>query len=372
MTEPLRILQLYPKSDYFTGAAVQLLELAAGLRRRGHDVVVATRDGGAWAEKCAAASTPYYPVPMRSELDLASVAPLVRILRRHRIQIVHAQKGRARTLALMASLFTRIPAIVLNRGVSFPLERLSKLGYTTRRVAAVVAVSESIKEGLIARGVPAGKIHVIHSGTDTDRFHPSVDGSRVRQELGLGPEHYLVTQIGIRSQKGNDDTMEAMRIVARKAPQARLLFVGANEAKARIVRDKAAARGLADRMHVMLYRDDIPEILAASDLCVDASYAGLGLTGSLREALAVETPVVAADIEGNPELITDGETGLLFPPRAFDALARAILRLIDNPHQAEAMARAGRKRVEAEFSLATKLDRTEALYRRLLAPKRSV
>jgi len=372
VTEPLRILQLYPKSDYFTGAAVQLLELAAGLRRRGHDVVVATRDGGAWAEKCAAASTPYYPVPMRSELDLASVAPLVRILRRHRIQIVHAQKGRARTLALMASLFTRIPAIVLNRGVSFPLERLSKLGYTTRRVAAVVAVSDSIKQGLIARGVPAGKIHVIHSGTDTDRFHPSVDGSRVRQELGLGPEHHLVTQIGMRSQKGNDDTMEAMRIVALKAPHARLLFVGANEAKARIVRDKAAARGLAGRMHVMLYRDDIPEILAASDLCVDASYAGLGLTGSLREALAVETPVVAADIEGNPELITDGETGLLFPPRAFDALARAILRLIDNPHQAEAMARAGRKRVEAEFSLATKLDRTEALYRRLLAPKRSV
>jgi len=359
VTESLRILQLYPKSDYFTGAAVQLLELAAGLQRRGHHVVVATRDGGAWAEKCAAAGIPYYPVPMRSELDLASVAPLVRILRRHRIQIVHAQKGRARTLALMASLFTRIPAIVLNRGVSFPLERLSRVGYTTRRVAAIVAVSESIKQGLIARGVPAGKIHVIHSGTDTDRFHPSTDGSRVRHELGLGPEHYLVTQIGIRSQKGNDDTMEAMRIVALKAPQARLLFVGANEAKARIFRDKAVARGLA-------------EILAASDVCVDASYAGLGLTGSLREALAVETPVVGADIEGNPELITDGETGLLFPPRDFDALACAILRLIENPHHAEAMARAGRKRVEAEFSLATKLDRTEALYRRLLADKRSV
>jgi len=107
-------------------------------------------------------------------------------------------------------------------------------------------------------------------------------------------------------------------------------------------------------------------------VCVDASYAGLGVTGSLREALAVETPVVGSDIEGNPELITDGETGLLFPPRDFDALARAILRLIENPHQAEAMARAGRKRVEAEFSMTAKLDRTEALYHRLLAAKRSV
>ena len=371
MTEPLRILQLYPKSDYFTGAAVQLFELAAGLQRRGHQVVVATRDGGRWAEKCAAAGVTYYPVPMRSELDVSSVAPLVRILRRHRIQVVHAQKGRARTLALMASLFTRIPAIVLNRGVSFPLDRLGTLGYTTKRVAAIVAVSESIRQGLMARGVPARKIHVIHSGTDTDRFHPGVDGSRVRRELGLGPEHYLVTQVGIRSQKGNDDTMEAMRIVAMKAPQARLLFVGANEAKAKIFRDKAVARGLADRTHILFYREDIPEILAASDVCVDASYAGLGLTGPLREALAVETPVVATDIEGNPELITDGETGLLFPPRDFDALARAVLRLIENPHQGEAMARAGRKRVEAEFSITAKLDRMEALYHRLLAAKRS-
>jgi glycosyltransferase involved in cell wall biosynthesis len=370
VTESLRILQLYPKSDYFTGAAIQLLELARGLQGRGHRVVVATRAGGAWAEKCAEARLPYYAVPMRSELDIGSVAPLVRILREHRIQVVHAQKGRARTLALMASLFTRIPVLVLNRGVSFPLERLGRLGYTTKRVAAIVAVSESIKRGLVAKGVRSDKIHVIHSGTDTSRFHPGVDGARVRWELGLGPEHFLITQVGIRSRKGNDDTLEAMRIVAMKAPHARLLFVGANEVKARIYREKATARGLAERMLILLYREDIPEILAASDVCVDASYEGLGLTGSLRESLAVQTPVIGSDIQGNPELIIDGETGYLFPPRDVDALARAILRLMENPDQARAMARAGRQRVESEFSIAAKIDRTEALYRRLLAARR--
>ena len=367
MSEPLRVLQLYPKSDYFTGAAIQTLELARGLRSRGHHVVVGTRPSDAWADKCARADLVYHPVAMRSELDIRSVAPLVRLLKRHRIQVVHAQKGRARTLALMAGLFTRIPVLVLNRGVSFSPDRLARLGYTSRRVTAIVAVSESIRLGLIARGVPPAKVHVIYSGTDTARFHPGVDGERVRRELGLGPEHYLVTQVGIRSQKGNDDTLDAMRIVAAKAPQARLLFVGANTAKARIVRNKAEARGLADRVLVLDYREDIPEILAASDVSVDASYAGLGLTGAIRESLAVETPVVASRIEGNPELVVDGETGYLFPPRDVDALARCIVRAIEEPEGARTMARAGRRRVETGFSLTAKVDRTEALYRRLLA-----
>jgi glycosyltransferase involved in cell wall biosynthesis len=121
---------------------------------------------------------------------------------------------------------------------------------------------------------------------------------------------------------------------------------------------------------VFLYREDIPEILAASDVCVDASYAGLGITGTLREALAVETAVIGTELEGNPELITDGETGYLFPPRDTGALARCILRMIEDPGRATAMARTGRKRVEEEFSVTTKIDRTEALYRRLLAAKR--
>ena len=114
------------------------------------------------------------------------------------------------------------------------------------------------------------------------------------------------------------------------------------------------------------HREDIPEILAASDLVVDASYAGLGLTGSLREALAVETPVIGTNLEGMPELIADGETGLLVPPRNPDALAQAILRMLENPTRAKAMARAGRKRVEAQLLASTaKIERTEALYARL-------
>ena len=362
----MRILQIYPKADYFTGAAIQLLELAKGLTGRGHHVVVATRPAEGWRDRCVAAGLPHHAVPMRSEVDVRSVPELVRIIRRHGIQVVHCHKGKARTLALMAGLFVRVPVLILNRGVSFPLDPFNRLGYTTRRVTAIVAVSESIKRSLIAQRVSADKIHVIYSGTDTGRFHPGVDRQRVRSELGLAPDKYLITQIGIRSWKGNDDLLDAVALVAPRTPQVHLLFVGANTQKREILLEKAAARGLADRVSVFLYREDIPEILAASDVCVDSSYAGLGITGTLREALAVETAVIATDLEGNPELIEDGKTGLLVPPRDPEALAGALRQLIGHPDLARAMARAGRERVATAFSHEAKLLRTETLYRRLL------
>jgi len=366
---PLRILQLYPKADYFTGAGIQLRELAWGLHSRGHHVVVATRPSPEWARQCAAAGIPHSPLPMRHPLDLATAWQLARLVRREGIQVVHCHKGRARTLAIWAGLLSRIPALVLNRGVSFPVNRWNRIGYTSSRVTAVVAVCASIKRGLVEAGVPEAKIEVIYSGTDLGRFHPGVDGGGIRRELGLSPEHALVTQVGIRSWRGNDDVLEAMARVHRAAPHCRLLFVGAPPPRIISMADKARRLGLGDAVSVLGHRHDIPEILAGSDLVVDASYKGLGLTGSLREALAVETPVIGTRMEGIPELIADGETGLLVPPRNPDALAQAILRMVENPTRAKAMARAGRKRVEAAFSTAVKVQRTEALYWRLLEAK---
>jgi glycosyltransferase involved in cell wall biosynthesis len=328
-----------------------------------------TRESAKWRDECRAAGIAHAPIPMRSEVDLASAWKIARLIREHRIEVVHCQKGKARTLALMAGLVADIPVLILNRGVSFPLDRWNRLGYTTRRVTAIVAVCESIKRGLIEAGVPGAKIEVIYSGTDLARFHPGVDGSRIRAALDLAPDHFLITQVGMRSWRGNDDVLDAMVHVHAAAPQCRLLFVGAPPPRIANTMDKARQRGIDGVVTVIGHREDVPQILAGSDLVVDASYAGLGLTGSLREALAVETPVIGTRLEGVPELIADGETGLLVPPRNPEALGQAILRMVENPARAKAMARAGRKRVEDGFSTAAKVERTEALYRRLLAER---
>ena len=362
---PVRVLHIYPKGDFFTGAAIQVWDLVRGLKARGHDVALATRPASIWSTKSAEAGVTHYGLPMTSEIDLRSVARLVRVLRQRRIQVVHAHKGRARTLALLAGLVTRLPVLILNRGVTFPLDTFNRLGYVTRRVTAVIAVCEAIKTQLVRAGVPESKIRVIYSGTDTDRFHPGVDRARIRAELGLTPGEFLVTQIGVRAEKGNDDVMAAMAGVTARAPSAHLLIVGAREPQR--LHEQARGLGLKRNFHVLGYREDVAEILAGSDCSVDASYRGLGLTGTLRESLAVATPVVATAVEGNPELVIDGETGLLFLPRDVPALAAAIERFMANPVEARRMADAGRRRVEQLFSTRRKVECVESLYRELVA-----
>ena len=364
---PLRILEIYPKGDFFTGAAVQLRELARGLAARGHHVTVVTPPSEIWTARCHEAGLAHAAIPMRRPWDPRAAWRLARLIRRQHIQIAHAHKGRARTLTLLAGLMGARAVLVLNRGVSFKIGRVRRVGYTSRRVHAIVAVCRSIKDGLVASGVPAAKVEVIYSGTDLERFHPGVDGGPVRRELGLSAEHVLVTQVGVRSWRGWHDVLEAMRVVAAACDRARLLFVGAPPPRIAEIAERARQAGLADRVLALGHRDDVPAILNASDVVVDASYAGLGITGSIREALACERPVVATQLEGMPELVVDGETGLLVPPREPAALGAAILRVLGDPTAAQTMARAGRKRVEAHFSLRAKLDATEALYRRLTA-----
>jgi glycosyltransferase involved in cell wall biosynthesis len=365
--DPLRVLQIYPKGDFFTGAAIQLWDLARGLAARGHHVTVVTPPSETWAARCQEAGLTHAAIPMRRPYDPRAAWRLARLIRQQRIQIAHAHKGRARTLTLLAGLMGARALLVLNRGVSFRVGRVRRVGYTSRRVHAIVAVCASIKDGLVAAGVPAAKVEVIYSGTDLDRFHPGVDGSPVRRELGLSPEHAVVTQVGVRSWRGWRDVLAAMREVAAGCDRARLLFVGAPPTRIVEIAERAREASLDGRVLALGHRDDVPAILNASDVVVDASYAGLGITGSIREALACERPVVATALEGMPELVLDGETGRLVPPRDPAALAAAVLAILGDPTAARAMARAGRKRVETHFSLRAKLDATEGLYRRLVA-----
>src|SRR5262245_9110597 len=307
----------------------------------------------------------HHALPMPPSVNLRSVMALVRMIRRHRFHVVRAHKGSARTHVLLAGLLTRIPALVLNRGVSFKLDPFNRLGYTTRRVTTVVAVCEAIKRGLVAQGVPEEKVEAIDSGTDTDRVHPGVDGEAVRRELRLDPGHFLFTQVGVRSSKGNDVVIDAFAEVAAVDPRVRLLIVGARNPTPLL--ERAQARGVREGVQVWGYREDVPEILRGSDCSIDASWSGLGLTGSVRESLAVGTAVIATDLVGNPELVRHGETGLLVPARNPAALARAMLTFVKDRALLARTGEAGRRRVERDFSLHVKLDRTEALYRRLAA-----
>jgi glycosyltransferase involved in cell wall biosynthesis len=331
---------------------------------------VVTRASDRWTAEAHAAGFVHHGF-FRGPANPLGAGRLAALLRAERIEVVHAHKGGGRTLTLLArSLMVRgpRPPLVVNRGVSFPLTPASRWLDGSRLVARLVAVCEAIRADLVRQGLPAAKIEVVYSGTDTVRFDPArVDGAGVRAELGLAAGVPLVTQIGVRAPKGNEDVVDAFARVRAARPAARLLLVGARPETREPLARRVAAAGLGPAVTVWGYRDDVPAILAATTVSVDASHVGLGITGSLRESLAMSTPVVATDLMGNPELVRHEETGLLVPPREPPALAAAILRLLADPTWAAGLGRAGRRLVEARFSTEAKVARLEALYRRLAA-----
>jgi len=218
--------------------------------------------------------------------------------------------------------------------------------------------------------VPAEKIEVIYSGTDLERFHPGVDGAPIRRELSFGRDDLVVTQVGVRSWRGWKELLAAMRTVVARQPRARLLFVGAPPPRVAEIADRARAAGLGDRVTAIGHRGDVPAILCASDVVADASWAGLGITGSIREALACERRSWPPPWRACPSSCAPARRACSCA-RDPMALAEAILTLLGDLTSAQAMARAGRKRVEAHFSLRAKLDATEALYRRLVDARRA-
>jgi glycosyltransferase involved in cell wall biosynthesis len=291
-------------------------------------------------------------------------------LRRHETDIVHTHKGHAHSVALVASTgMGRRPLLVVNRGVSFPLDAFNKWKFRHPRVASVVCVADAVRDVIIrSGGLKHDSVHTIYGGTDPDDFDlQHTDGARLRSELGIAPDHIVVGQVSVRDWKGWSDLVRAFALLAERYSAARLLLVGCEpETERTKVEEAVREAGLGGSVVTLPFRTDMPEVLAACDVVVDASWEGTGITGTLREAMALQRPVVASDCGGNRELVIDGEVGLVVPPRDSEALAAALTLLIGDPELRERLGVAGRRRVIEHFSTEKRIEKLEALYQTVL------
>lgn len=371
--ESLTIVHALEKNRLTTGSVVQMLEAARGLAERGHRLTVVSRPAGDLEAACAQAGVDLLPLPLAHEGDLGSARALRRLFRREAVDIVHVHKGRPHSIALLAAVgLGPRPRLVVNRGVSFPLDLFNKWKYRHPRVGAVVCVAEAIRRVVISSGgVRPERVHTVHAGTDTERFDPGrVDVSTVRDELGVGPEALLVGQVSVRDWKGWRELMAAFATVAGRHRAAHLLLVGCEPAAEREKVEAEAERlEIADRLLTLPYRRDMPEVLGACDVVADASWAGTGITGTIREAMAMERSVVATDCAGNRELVLDREAGLLVPRRDVPALAAALDELLGDAALRTRLGALARKRVVEGFSTRVRIERLERLYGDLLADR---
>lgn len=248
----------------------------------------------------------------------------------------------------------------LARGYAHPVFR--RLG-PLRRPDYVTAVSPNVC-GYLENTclVPAERIRWIPNGVDLNRFASSADRAEMRSELGLSPEDEVVGCIGnLRQEKNQQLAVEAAALLQRQRPRLKLVVCGDGDRRADLER-LAQTRGISAGTLFLGYRFDIPRILAALDLfCLPSLYEGMPV--SVLEAWASGKPVVATDVIGIRDLVTDQVNGILVPPDRPQAMADAIAGLLADPAGMHCMADNGRSLVTRQYSLAGMVDRYAALYK---------
>jgi glycosyltransferase involved in cell wall biosynthesis len=213
-----------------------------------------------------------------------------------------------------------------------PSLKLSVERWTWGGARAVVSNSRFYRELYGALGLDASKIEVIPSGVEVRE----ADGGGVRERFGVRPEEVLVTCVArLVERKGHEDLIRA-------GAGLRLLFVGDGPFRRRLEGRGAILAG---------WRPDVPQILAASDIVVLASRFGEGCPNAVLEAMAQARPVVAARSGGTPEVVVDGETGILVAPQDVAALREALHRLAADPALRRRMGEAGRARARERFGI---------------------
>ncbi|MBI4570276.1 MAG: glycosyltransferase family 4 protein [Planctomycetes bacterium] len=389
------------------GAQRIVLALMAHLDRTRFDPLLITGpetgdEGDLFAEARAAGVVveiePRLVRAMSPGRDLLCLWALTRRIRRGRFDVVHLHTSKAGFVGSVAARLAGTPAIVYTphghifgegaRVEGVPARGLRRGLFRMLRRAAeriddrVIALSDLDRDQQVALGLaPRAKYEVISNGVDLAMWNRANAAPReevvalARAALPAnarppgGAPFPLAAVVGrLAGEKGHTYLFQAMEALVADFPAMLLLVIG-DGPLAGDLREEARRRGVADRVAFIGLRKDVPRLLAACDLVVLPSlYESHGL--ALAEAMALSLPVVGTRAGGVPELVVDGECGLLAPPGDPQALADAIRRLANDPVLAARLAAAGRRRVEARYSLDGMVRRTEDLYERLVTEKR--
>ncbi|MFL6829080.1 MAG: glycosyltransferase family 4 protein [Sphingomicrobium sp.] len=371
---PLNILMIDSHGEIERGGAIQCARLAVALAERGHKVACVFDEGrgspdptGAEWRRLANAGVQLLRRPLLSPVAMRKFGETLDGLAP---DVVHTHKNKALYFLAGATFNRRRFGWVANRGTEYSLRR-DPPAWAIHRwwVDRIIPVADAVKAQLVRDGIPPERLQTIYGSFDAERFHPGISGEGVREAWRVPASAPLVGMAASFNsrKKGQADFLKAAAQVLRERQDA--YFVLAGDGSPERAKRLAHELGIAERVRFPGFVSDMPAALAAMDVVVCASTRGEGLTGSVREALAMGRPVVSTDVAGNRELVREGRTGLLAPVRDPPALAAAVCELLADRDEAAKLGAAGRALVLELCTDEVRAREVEQLYRELLAER---
>lgn len=362
----MRVAHLVISGDVAGGQLVAL-QVARALRDRGDEAIFVSATRGDFTERAEDEGFPTHTIDVRRLHRVGGAAALTRLVRAERVDLLHTHTlAAANALARVAARVARVPVVshlhIENHFRPATRALLKAADNVSARLAArLVAVSENTRRAYELQGYPR-RIEVVYNGVALDQ----TGTADVRRELGLPADSPLVGAVGrLCEVKGQRELIEALAQV----PGARALLVGADLEQGgeyqRELERVAAALGVGDRVVFAGPRSDVGEVLSALDVVALPSWTE-GLPLVVLEAMARKRPVVATPVGGTPEVVVDGETGWLVPPRDPGALAEALRRLLADAELRRRFGEAGYERVRERFSAAAMKRRMLEIYDEVL------
>ncbi|MCH8290361.1 glycosyltransferase [Candidatus Poribacteria bacterium] len=351
-----------------------IYRLATRLKHKYRLAVWCLLSGGYFADELQKEGVEVRVLRRQSWRHPLNLIRLANQMRQGRFQILHSHGDDASTIGRVASLIAGMPIRVVHLHTAhwLPSERSKKQVTINKFLSAftdeIIACSHAGRTYTINdEHIHPGRVTTIHNGISVERFN--VSSTRHQPTLGITPETPVVGTIArLEFVKGHEYLFEAAKIVLKQFPQTRFLIIGDGPRRTELER-LVAELDISSNVIFLGIRFDVPELLSLCDVFVLPTSIREGLPLVLAEAMAASKPIVGTRVGGVPEVIVDGETGFIVPPKDTQALADKILLLLQNPTVARRLGDAGRQLCMKAFSDTAMAQRVENLYDELIARK---
>lgn len=366
MNHPLNIMQIVLSLEY-GGLERLVIDLAETCNKIGCKTTICCLDKfGKLASHAKDRGIEVVLVGKKHGTDIILPFRLAHILRQNKIDVVHTHNMGPLFYGTLAARMARVPVVINTRHGRAKKQKHPIIWHMNN---AVVTISEDAKTELLKfNGVNPGKVKVIYNGIDIRRYSKQRENNTVKMALNIEPSTQIIGTVArLAAEKDQFTLLDTFSKVAGKIDNTKLIIVGDGPLRKELT-DYANGLGISDKVLFLGFRENIPDIINIFDVFVLSSLMeGVSLT--LLEAMASELPIVATNVGGNPEVVIDGVTGFLVPPKEPEKTAEAIAKILQNPELAQKMGGAGRKRVEEKFSLERMVREYGELYEECLARK---